>query len=99
MHARITAVLLAKEVVHGPKKFIFVWTVLAPLLVSFLISVIFLNSFCFFGLMVAKDWIWVLVHMSEGSRLILSAICSRHFFKALTRSATLAPTRRPVFLV
>ncbi|RKX77541.1 MAG: ABC transporter permease [Spirochaetes bacterium] len=41
MSLKLTGVLLGKELFTGPKNFIFVWVILAPVAISFVISLIF----------------------------------------------------------
>ena len=41
MSLRRTGVLLGKELFHGPKNFIFVWAIAAPVVISFVVSLIF----------------------------------------------------------
>ncbi|MFC1949502.1 ABC transporter permease [Chloroflexota bacterium] len=45
MSLKHTGILLGKEFVHGPKGFIFVWAIVAPLLISGVFSLIFGNLF------------------------------------------------------
>jgi len=39
MNLRLVGVILGKDVVRGPKNFLFIWAILAPLLISFIFSI------------------------------------------------------------
>jgi ABC-2 type transport system permease protein len=41
MSLRRVGIILGKDLIHGPKNFIFVWAIIAPVLISLLISLIF----------------------------------------------------------
>lgn len=87
MNLRRVSVLIGKELIHGPKQFIFIWAILAPIAVSLVLSFVFGTLFhdkprlgivdADVGLIAAsRDEMGLLVYEYKNEELLRSAVSS-----------------------